>query len=321
MYRSPYSRHYGLYKTDLGDLLCEAIAKTNQLMVIAPFIKESALAALLKDFHGEDLIVITRANPQDFAKGVSDLSAWKLIWERGGEVRRIDSLHAKIIRTDYHFFIGSANITNKALSWTTNANLEALIEIPGSSTTDQFCNEIWEDSILVTEKDYDDLSVKVTNYLNDPEVIQLQQALQRKQINKLSNRQKTKKPSQWLPQCLNPAETLWATYLCVDNDETAYEIIDALSLPRNLQTEDELKRAIAHKINGCDFEARIDNLFNLQSRPERPFLSFGTIKHQSGIAFENSDQINGVISLLVYALPNKYFEEPPHSYTRLIGKY
>jgi hypothetical protein len=105
-----------LVDTGWGAELIEAShADASELRIICPFIKVEALARLLSH-RFNDIRVITRFSQFDFAEGVSDVAALRLLLANGARVRGIRKLHAKL----YLFgasraIITSANLTKSAL--------------------------------------------------------------------------------------------------------------------------------------------------------------------------------------------------------------
>ncbi|SDE89045.1 phospholipase D family protein [Rhodospira trueperi] len=90
-------------------------ADANALRIICPFIKAGALERLLR-LKPARIQVITRFNLADFAEGVSDVPALRILLDAGARVRGIRNLHAKL----YLFgasraIITSANLTKAAL--------------------------------------------------------------------------------------------------------------------------------------------------------------------------------------------------------------
>ncbi len=59
---------------------------SNELRIISPFIKAGALARLLTH-SPKTVLSITRFNLYDFAEGVSDISALRLLLVHGAKVR------------------------------------------------------------------------------------------------------------------------------------------------------------------------------------------------------------------------------------------
>ena len=96
----------------------EAAAKadTTTLRIICPFIKVRALERLLAGHHFEVFQVITRFNQIDFAEGVSDISALRLLLKEGAEVRGVRNLHAKLyLFGSTRAIVTSTNLTQAAL--------------------------------------------------------------------------------------------------------------------------------------------------------------------------------------------------------------
>ena len=97
--------------------LAAAILKDRSaLRIVCPFIKKGALDCLLP--HRPDKVqVITRFNLADFAEGVSDTEALRLLLEAGAAIRGIQNLHTKLyIFGTSRAIITSANLTNAALT-------------------------------------------------------------------------------------------------------------------------------------------------------------------------------------------------------------
>ncbi|MCP5365988.1 MAG: phospholipase D family protein [Hyphomicrobiales bacterium] len=90
-------------------------ADASELRIICPFIKVGALDRLMS-LGPANTQVITRFNLADFAEGVSDVAALRILLDAGARVRGIRNLHAKL----YLFgasraIITSANLTQSAL--------------------------------------------------------------------------------------------------------------------------------------------------------------------------------------------------------------
>jgi HKD family nuclease len=99
-------------------VLDEAIATDpSTIQIVCPFIKKGPIARFLKKQLPGSLKVITRFNLLDFANGVSDLSALRMLLERGAQIRGIRNLHAKVyLFGDRRAIVTSANLTDAALS-------------------------------------------------------------------------------------------------------------------------------------------------------------------------------------------------------------
>ena len=99
-----------------GSELTQALrADTSALRLISPFIKRRALERLLA-LNPQSIQVITRYNLDDFASGVSDISALRRVLAAGGRVRGIRGLHAKLyLFGSSRAIVTSANLTGAAL--------------------------------------------------------------------------------------------------------------------------------------------------------------------------------------------------------------
>ena len=91
-------------------------ADPSEVRIVCPFIKEGALDRLLSH-RPRHVQVITRFNLADFAEGVSDTAALRLLLDAGAGIRGIRNLHAKLyVFGTSRVIITSANLTNAALT-------------------------------------------------------------------------------------------------------------------------------------------------------------------------------------------------------------
>ena len=121
--------------SSLGNTLIDFCRQTeNELVLIAPFIKASALDRILSSLHTDiNLLCVTRWLPSEIAAGSSDVFVFEIVNDCNGSLWLRQDLHAKYYRSDEHVLIGSANLTNSALGWTINPNLEILIPVDRST--------------------------------------------------------------------------------------------------------------------------------------------------------------------------------------------
>ena len=115
-----------------GERLARLLADARQKVVIcAPFLKATAFERVIAPLRADvPLKVHTRWLPEEVASGVSDPEVYDLVSARAhGELRLNDDLHAKLYVADDRCFVGSANITARALGWRTPANVELLAEL------------------------------------------------------------------------------------------------------------------------------------------------------------------------------------------------
>ena len=91
-------------------------ADPSEVRIVCPFIKKGAFECLLSHQPG-DIQVITRFNLVDFADGVSDVEALRMLLDADASVRGIQNLHAKLyLFGKSRAIITSANLTKAALT-------------------------------------------------------------------------------------------------------------------------------------------------------------------------------------------------------------
>ena len=91
-------------------------ADPSEIRIVCPFIKKGALDRLLQHRPG-NVQVITRFNLADFAEGVSDTAALRMLLDAGASIRGIRNLHAKLyVFGTSRAIITSANLTEAALT-------------------------------------------------------------------------------------------------------------------------------------------------------------------------------------------------------------
>jgi phosphatidylserine/phosphatidylglycerophosphate/cardiolipin synthase-like enzyme len=134
----------------------EALAGLAQkeLLLVAPFVKRSVLRRVLSHVRPDVAIqIVTRWRVDEIAAGVSDLDIWLLVTDRPNTLLWLRSdLHAKYYRADRdHALVGSANLTNAALGWSQQSNLELLIESP---VLTEFEVELFRGTVQVDESIY-----------------------------------------------------------------------------------------------------------------------------------------------------------------------
>ena len=97
--------------------VAEAVAEgAGAIRLISPFIKTGALRRFLYP-KPKSLQVITRFNLRDFAEGVSDIAALRMLLDAGATVRGVKNLHAKLyLFGSTRAIVTSANLTEAALS-------------------------------------------------------------------------------------------------------------------------------------------------------------------------------------------------------------
>lgn len=139
----------------LGDgLLVLAREAKADLLLVAPYIKAAALGRLLDACPpGVAIKVVTRWRIDEIVVGVSDLEVWPLLRDRGAGLWLHPNLHAKYYRADdAHILIGSANLTDSALGWRPDPNLEILLAAPDAGEAHAaFERSLWSRARMVDD--------------------------------------------------------------------------------------------------------------------------------------------------------------------------
>lgn len=137
---------YFFQTSSLGNTLVDFCRQTeHELILIAPYIKVTTLEKIIESVATNvNLTCVTRWLPKDIASGSSDLAVFEIVNDRNGSLWLRQSLHAKYYRSDEHVLIGSANLTNSALGWTSDPNLEILVPIDNST----YDNREFEEHVL-----------------------------------------------------------------------------------------------------------------------------------------------------------------------------
>ena len=126
-----------------GQELAAAIrAYPSEVRIVCPFIKKGALKRLLSHRPG-DVQVITRFSLADFADGVSDVEALRMLLDAGASIRGIQNLHAKLyLFGTSRAVITSANLTDTALTRNQEFGLVADDEAVIAACRNYF-DELW----------------------------------------------------------------------------------------------------------------------------------------------------------------------------------
>ena len=108
---------FRLVDTGWNAVLIDAMRTDHSVVrLVCPFIKKGAVERLFANSNPGTLQVITRFNLDEFAQGISDLSALRFLLDRGASIRGVKNLHAKLyLFGDSRAIVTSANLTEAAL--------------------------------------------------------------------------------------------------------------------------------------------------------------------------------------------------------------
>jgi HKD family nuclease len=144
-----------IHVDDLGHVLLKETEQANsRIVLVAPFIKRRVVDRLLQAASASVTIdIVTRWSVHDVAMGASDPDVWEAVCDRdNATMRLISNLHAKYYRFDDRYFIGSANLTQKALGWSQPNNVEVLVSAEGEDAAS--IKQMLKGGIEVTDELY-----------------------------------------------------------------------------------------------------------------------------------------------------------------------
>lgn len=128
----------------------------QELILVAPFIKANTFRRLLTVTPTEVQVrCVTRWRLDEIAMGVSDLEVWLLLRDRpNASLWLRPDLHAKFYRADETTLVGSANLTDAALGWSKQPNLELLTRLPFQLEFQEFEQELFSALVRVDDPLY-----------------------------------------------------------------------------------------------------------------------------------------------------------------------
>ena len=138
-----------------GDLATALIAKSDEVVIVSPYIKLAALDRLLGGVRRYlRLSCVTRWTPEDVVGGVSDVECRASVVGRGGKFSVHPSLHAKYYRFDDRVLVGSANLTMAGFGWAATSNVEILCGPSSDFDAVAFENNLLNDATEISDEEF-----------------------------------------------------------------------------------------------------------------------------------------------------------------------
>jgi len=193
-----------MMRQSIGENLVEAAGKTtSEAVLIAPFIKVGALTRILERLSSKvSVTVFARWIPGEIAAGVCDLEIYDLLVARENSFLFVHSLlHAKSYRFDETIFIGSANLTGKALGWAHPSNLEILAATPDLLNESLALEMHLRATAIHVDAAYRDEIAKMVELLADH--VPIDPSFFQAHHSTMNN--------SWLPTCREP-KRIWSVY-------------------------------------------------------------------------------------------------------------
>ncbi|GIK64262.1 MAG: hypothetical protein BroJett018_20560 [Chloroflexota bacterium] len=221
------------------ELLCRNAQ--HSLILVAPFMKVGVIKRLLGYVATSvEVKCITRWRPDEILAGVSDLEVWDFLQSQPNtELWLRSDLHAKYYRADEQCLIGSANLTQAALGWAGNSNLEILISnLPTHPDLMGFEVELLRGSIQVDASIYQHIKQAVEQLKQqNPQLVK--SAVFELDLEFAASSLEPISMECWMPTLRNPAD-LYIAYLgrigelTIASREAALLDLQSLQIPLGL---------------------------------------------------------------------------------------
>lgn len=288
---------------DPGPAVLDLVRSSEaRLVVAAPFIKSHALQALIAATpdHVREFTCITRWLPEDIASGVCDIETFEDVSVRGGTLRVHPHLHAKYFSNSRIALVGSANVTGRALGWTTPSNVELLVSLPADFPG----LREWEQTLL-------DSSVQATADLRDCILAEANELKRSRAFSRPPEVEgdSTSRVDLWVPTCTVP-DRLWLIYqgrgagsTVASAFEAAKSDLGALSPPRGL-SEELFEAYIAGILRQMPFFAEIDRLASTGMTDSQ---AYSFLVERLGECVESPEHVWRVLKAwLIHFFPESY---------------
>ncbi|MFL1598515.1 phospholipase D family protein [Gordonia amicalis] len=213
---------------------------------MSPFIKLGAFERLMASIRpGVHVKCYTRWHPDEIAAGVSDLSIWPFLRERKHSLYLCSQLHAKAYATETDCLVGSANLTNAGLGWSSASNLEIMVRTARSSgPVVALEDQLRRLSISASDVIYESFLHIPVNVAPVPDATEWE--------HKLTSAKEVK----WLPRCRYPgSHNLYRTFkgrwesVSKTTFDDAQRDLDFLEVPSSINTEQEFGAFVAARLS------------------------------------------------------------------------
>ena len=307
----------GRSETTLGDVLRDQIVLARrEVVLISPFVKARTLTRLVEALRvGVKLDCVTRWRSEEIGAGVSDLEAYEVVLRHGGTLWLRQDLHAKYYRCDSFVSVGSANLTNTGLGWTTEPNLELLMPVTAEAgIATGFEESVFKGAVQVDGDLYETMTAMLAGWVKSSAAMEQRRDEVAESGLVVVDR--------WLPLTREPAD-LYQVYLDPHRGslpkstcEAGSRDLAALHPPKNLN-EKEFSTAIGVSLMAMPMVNRIDR----QLRTPQRFGAIRNVIRQRLGASESdaSRRCQTLVRWLVYFLGGRYEYRRP-GYTEIIGR-
>jgi hypothetical protein len=205
----------------LGEDVKTLFTGAASAVIIAPFITKTGLLPLIEVLAPSGRIdAVTRWDPLEVRAGASDPMIIDDIHARGGTVRLLPRLHAKVYLVGNQALVGSANPTGPGLGFTTPANIETFVV---TTADDMAMTRLSATISTVASEASREYAIQLVNYAATlPEVIFVSQP------------ERTAGVADWIPHTMVPNKVMYC-YLATVEDRDDYRAdLDAIGAPPGL---------------------------------------------------------------------------------------
>ncbi len=304
--------------TKPGDLLTDLCrAAENELVLVAPFIKARTLEKLLAVVRPEVQVkCVTRWRLDEIASGVSDLAVWVALRDRSNTSMWLRAdLHAKFYRTENACLIGSANLTDAALGWSRQPNLELLIHSSAQELLSVFEEELFAGSSRVDESIYKQMCNALENFVAH-QVVKPPTAMQ--SAVEYPTGEALASIASWLP-ILRLPEKLYIAYLGKFDELTtasrtaALTDLSVLDVPFGLSKE-AFESYVGAQLLQMPIVRQVDEFVAEPQRFGAVTAFLNQLPCRTNLDFSSNTGWQTLMRWLVYFLPNRYVvSSPRHS--------
>jgi hypothetical protein len=279
----------------LGEDIKALFAGAANAVVVAPFITKTGLIPLIRALApGGCLDVVTRWEPIEVRRGLSDPMIIDDVQATGGTVRLLPRLHAKVYLVGNQALVGSANTTGPGLGFTTPPNIETVV---AAAADDQALTRLFAKIDAVASRAERDYAIELVEYAATlPETADIPPPDQ------------TAGEAHWIPQTMVPHRVMECYFGTADRDDYRADL-GAIGAPKGLSTSafkthvglvlrQGLIGRIYRECEGLQQWPGIERMRNLLAdagveSDETPATVWGRILNWFKFYLETTDSLNG----------------------------
>jgi hypothetical protein len=206
----------------LGEDIKALFAGAAYAVVVAPFITKTGLIPLIRALApGGCLDVVTRWEPIEVRRGLSDPMIIDDVQATGGTVRLLPRLHAKVYLVGNQALVGSANATGPGLGFTTPPNIETVV---AATADDKALTRLFAKIDTIASRAERDYAIELVEY-----------AATLPEADAIPPPDHTAGEALWIPQTMVPQRVMECYFGTVDRDDYQADL-RSIGAPKGLST-------------------------------------------------------------------------------------